>query len=96
VEEETLDMTPEEIEALKTLMQDHKQYLKDWKQDLINKGMSGAYLGADARVSLQRCRFPSDRPGRYALRPSGRKPAPLPLIKPSNPHTPASSGASIP
>jgi hypothetical protein len=55
-----------------------------------------AYLSADAEVSPQRCRFPFSWPGCYTLRPPLQSTRIASAPKPSNPHTPASSGAFIP
>ena len=55
-----------------------------------------AYSSACANRRSSVCRFPSGRPGGYALRPAlSVNPRTASALKPSNPHTPASSGAYI-
>jgi hypothetical protein len=51
--------------------------------------------GADANNRSSGCRFPSGRPGGYALRTAlSVNPRTASALKPSNPQTPFSSGAS--
>lgn len=38
--EDELKLMPKELEAFKEIVKHHEQYIKDWKKDLISKGMS--------------------------------------------------------